>query len=80
MDFRIHAFLRACFFKCLSQPSNPWQGPDLIVPSADLQQRSPDKPRLMLCKQVIIKSQKLSHTDEDKSVEEKALKEDTTGM
>ncbi|KAM9467461.1 sodium- and chloride-dependent GABA transporter 2-like [Clarias gariepinus] len=56
------------------------KGRDLIVPSADLQQRSPNKPRLTLCERVIIKEQKLSHTEEDKSVEEKALKEDTTNM
>ncbi|XP_053506065.1 sodium- and chloride-dependent GABA transporter 2 isoform X2 [Ictalurus furcatus] len=56
------------------------KGPGLIVPSADLHQRSPNKPRLTLCKHVIIKRQKLSHTAGEKSVEEKALKEDTTDM
>ncbi|XP_017350036.1 sodium- and chloride-dependent GABA transporter 2 isoform X3 [Ictalurus punctatus] len=56
------------------------KGPGLIVPSADLHQRSPNKPRLTLCEHVIIKRQKLSHTEGEKSVEEKALKEDTTDM
>ncbi|TSK13157.1 Sodium- and chloride-dependent GABA transporter 2 [Bagarius yarrelli] len=55
-------------------------GHDMTEPSADLQQRSPNKPRLTLCKRVIIKPQKLSETEEDKSVEEKNLKEDTTDM
>lgn len=52
----------------------------MIAPSADLQQRSPNKPRLTLCEHVILKAQKLSHTEGEKSVEEKALKEDTTEM
>ncbi|KAF4079602.1 hypothetical protein AMELA_G00179870 [Ameiurus melas] len=56
------------------------KGPGLIVPSADLHQRSPNKPRLTLCEHVIIKRQKLSHTEGEKSVVEKALKEDTTDM
>ncbi|XP_058273602.1 sodium- and chloride-dependent GABA transporter 2-like isoform X2 [Hemibagrus wyckioides] len=56
------------------------RGHDLTVPSADLRQRSPNKPRLTLCERVIIKSQKLSNTEGDKSGEEKNLKEDTTDM
>lgn len=73
-------FLAYSLLKCLYWLSNSWQGHDLTVPSADLRQRSPNKPRLTLCERVIIKSQKLSNTEGDKSGEEKNLKEDTTDM
>lgn len=52
----------------------------MTSPSADLQQRNPNKPRLTLCEYVITEGEKLSYTEGEKSVEEKALKEDTTDM
>ncbi|XP_060759013.1 sodium- and chloride-dependent GABA transporter 2-like [Neoarius graeffei] len=56
------------------------RGRDMTSPSADLQQRNPNKPRLTLCEYVITEGEKLSYTEGEKSVEEKALKEDTTDM
>ncbi|XP_062852549.1 sodium- and chloride-dependent GABA transporter 2-like [Trichomycterus rosablanca] len=51
------------------------RGRDRIVPSSDLQQRNPDKPRLTLCNRVILKSQRMFHMVN--GVEEKPCKQDT---
>ncbi|KAI4899796.1 hypothetical protein NFI96_001145 [Prochilodus magdalenae] len=45
------------------------RGPGQISPSPDLQQASPHKPRLTLCKQVIIKKQRVLRKEADKGRE-----------